>query len=216
MPSEPDFKGMVQLLGLKGGQLLVSTLRRMSAGKVRRPPSGFLLQPNTIGFQAVPQPQPLGDKTAAPRISSEDVLLNFQTMTASDIFRIHRAIGHQRPLLTSYLSSWSPSESWNDVQFRDISLPEGLPQPDLLASVAGSFVFNKTTRALHVRCADASVLSVARVKPANGKDMSAEAFWNGLKAKVCRCEKKGEMVPESLMILGSKREEVFNKTSAHT
>jgi hypothetical protein len=117
---------------------------------------------------------------------------------------MHRAIGHQRPVLTSYLSSWSPSETWNDIQFLDISLPESPLATSLLGSIPGCFVFDKATKSLHVRCGDdSSVLSVSRVKPANGKDMSAEAFWNGLKAKACRAEKRGERVPDSLMILGS-------------
>jgi len=124
-------------------------------------------------------------------------------MTAPRIFRMHRAIGHQRPLLTSYLSSWSPSETRNDIQFLDISLAESPSATSLLGPIPGGFVFDKATKSLYVRCAgDASVVSVSRVKPANGKDMSAEAFWNGLKAKECRAEKKGERIPDSLMAFG--------------
>lgn len=107
--------------------------------------------------------------------------------------------------MASYLSSWTPSETWNDIQILDISLPKVLPRADTLGSIPGSFVFDKVTRSLYVRCADdAFLLSVSRVKPANGKEMSAEAFWNGLKAKACRAEKRGEMVPDLLMILGSR------------
>jgi len=36
MPKEPDYKGLLELLGVKGGQLLVATLRNMLAGTVRR------------------------------------------------------------------------------------------------------------------------------------------------------------------------------------
>ena len=206
MPNEPNYEGLLELLGVKGGQLLVSTLRSMLAGKVMPTP---LWIPNAVRYQlivqAVSQHQPPGDKTPAPRISPDDVLLDFQTMTASHIFRLHRAIGHQRPLLASYLSSWTPSETWNDIQFLDISLPKIISPTDSLGSIPGSFVFDKATRSLYVRCADDTfLLSVSRVKPANGKEMSAEAFWNGLKAKACRAEKKGGMVPDSLMILGSR------------
>ena len=56
---------------------------------------------------------------------------------------------------------------------------------------------------LRVECADGSVLNVGRVKPANGKEMGAEPFWNGVYARACRAEKRGERVSESLMVFGS-------------
>lgn len=156
--------------------------------------------------QAVAQTQPPGDKTPAPRIKPDHSILDFQTMSASHIFRTHRAITHQRPLLTSYLSSWSPSQTWHDIQLLDISLPEAqTPPADLQpppGARPGSFVFDKATKTLRVRCADAAVLAVSRVKPANGREMGAEAFWNGVKAKACRAERKGEGVPDLWMVLG--------------
>ncbi len=45
---------------------------------------------------------------------------------------------------------------------------------------AGSFVFNKSYRAIEVRCGHGSVL-IHRVKPEGGKDQDAAGFWNGLK-----------------------------------
>lgn len=41
-----------------------------------------------------------------------------------------------------------------------------------------------------------------KVKPENGKEMTAEAFWNGVAAKVSRAEKRGEKVPDDLMLFG--------------
>ena len=41
------------------------------------------------------------------------------------------------------------------------------------------------------------------MKPENGKEMTAEAFWNGVAAKVSRAEKRDEKVPDDLMVFGA-------------
>ena len=66
----------------------------------------------------------------------------------------------------------------------------------------GSFSFSKSSKSLYVRCADQQVVGITKVKPENGKEMSAEAFWNGLAGKIARVEKRGEKVPGNLMVFG--------------
>ncbi len=48
------------------------------------------------------------------------------------------------------------------------------------------------------------MVSVTKVRPANGKGMDAVAFWNGVVAKFSRAEKRGEGVPDNLLTLTMK------------
>ncbi len=82
-------------------------------------------------------------------------------------------------------------------------MPDLVPQTSSpLSLTPGCFAYSKSAKSLYVRCADQSVIGITKVKPENGKEMTAEAFWNGVAAKVSRAEKRGEKVPDDLMGFG--------------
>ncbi|KAG5650705.1 hypothetical protein H0H81_011311 [Sphagnurus paluster] len=147
------FPELRDTLGYVGGRLLVSVLRDMRVGKS--------------------EPQaPLGSAPHAPTISVLDSAINFGVMSAESIVRRHRAISHQRPVITCLSSE-------KTVQ---LHAPYVLnTPPDSLSSVPGTATYQKSTRTLVIRCADGSVLSVPLIKQEGKSLMEAKEWWNGAK-----------------------------------
>ncbi|KAG6830909.1 hypothetical protein H0H87_006832 [Tephrocybe sp. NHM501043] len=139
-----------------GGRLLVSVLRDMRVGKAQS------------------HPQPLLESTPhAAFITPSDSAVNFSTMSAESIVRRHRAISHQRALITCL-----PNE-----KIVQLHSPYVLGTPEIpLSDVPGAAAFQKSTRTLIVRCADGSVLSVPLIKQQDKALMEARDWWNGAKS----------------------------------
>ncbi|KAF9528608.1 formyl transferase [Crepidotus variabilis] len=187
MPTFPEFSVLREELANRGGRLLVSTLRSMISG-------------NAASTSQVTS----GDCVPAPLIKSNHALLDFSKMNANEIHCLWRAVSHQKPLTTSYRlpSSFQASKisttdatserRWHSVQFTQLELvpnPPGRTQLPLHNS-PGSYAFSKPTHSLYVRCSDESIIAIKRLKPAGGKEMDAQAFWNGVWAAVGRDRKK--------------------------
>ncbi|KAF8155779.1 formyl transferase [Crassisporium funariophilum] len=155
VPPNATFADLRDVLGMKGGRLLVSVLREMIEGK------------------ATPQPQPPADGLPfGPMISTGDALIEFSTMSAETITRRYRALSHQKPLFTHLSTAQT-------LQLHDLS-PANTPTP-ALGYQPGSTIFSKATNSLLIRCAQDSVLSVLRVKPEGRRLMAARDWWNGLR-----------------------------------
>ncbi|GLB42086.1 putative formyltransferase [Lyophyllum shimeji] len=149
------FPELRDTLAYVGGRLLVSVLRDMRVGKA----------------ESKPQP-PVDSLPRAPSITAADSAVNFSTMSAESIVRRHRAISHQRPLITCLSSE-------KTVQLHSpyvLNTP-----PDSLSTVPGTSTFQKSTRTLVIRCADGSVLSVPLMKQEGKALMEAKDWWNGAK-----------------------------------
>ncbi|KAF9559460.1 Formyltransferase [Agrocybe pediades] len=157
VPGNATFSSLRDDLATAGGKLLVSVLRDALSGK------------------AVAQAQSSADKVpAAPLITAEDAAVNFNTMTASDIFRRFRAISHQKPLTTC-------SPDGKPLHLRELTvLDPSLPSAAALPQEPGSVTL--TNKVLTIRCADSTVLGVSVVKPEGKSDRNAHEFWNGLRA----------------------------------
>ncbi|TFK26147.1 hypothetical protein FA15DRAFT_667825 [Coprinopsis marcescibilis] len=94
-PASADFEQMRDLLAVEGGRLLVDVLRNFKHGIECRAVSQITLDDHiTI--------------RAAPMIGLEDGLVDPAEMTAEDICRKWRAIGHQRPIHTVMANSGKP------------------------------------------------------------------------------------------------------------
>ncbi|KAG5646738.1 hypothetical protein DXG03_002420 [Asterophora parasitica] len=149
------FPEMRDTLGYVAGRLLVSVLRDMRVGKAKA------------------EPQASADSAPhASTISVLDSAVSFTTMSAESIVRRHRAISHQRPLITCISSE-------KTVQLHSPYVLDS--SVSALSSVPGTATFQKSTRTLVVRCADGSVLSVPLMKQEGKALMEAKDWWNGAK-----------------------------------
>ncbi|KAG6916959.1 hypothetical protein DXG01_004508 [Tephrocybe rancida] len=149
------FPELRDTLGHLGGRLLVSVLRDLRVGKASSQPQAAL--------ESSPH---------ASTITAADSCINFSTMTAESIVRRHRAISHQRPLITCLATE-------KTVQLHSPYVLD--TPPDSLSDVPGTATFQKSTRTLVVRCADSSVLSVPLMKQQDKALMEAKDWWNGAK-----------------------------------
>ncbi|KAJ7599065.1 formyl transferase [Mycena floridula] len=153
----PDimFPDLCRQMALEGGDLLVSVLREMRAGRAK----------------AVPQAEKI-DAPRAPLIKFQDSILDFDSMTAEAIIRRHRALSHQRPL-TAYL----PNK--RSLQLHSPTLASVYPVK--LSKTPGSTRYHGPSETLTIRCAAGSVLQVPRVKQEAKALLEARAWWNGVK-----------------------------------
>ncbi|KAF8830578.1 hypothetical protein HHX47_DHR2001086 [Lentinula edodes] len=155
MPENAIFSDLRDKLAIKGGQLLVSVLRDMMAGK------------------AVSKAQAQTNISFAPTISFKDATLDFTTMSAEAIVRTYRAIGHQRPL-TVYLPTIKT------LQMHSPSVHAS--PPPYTPAVPGRACYSKPDKAMLIRCADNSVLSVLKVKQEGRALLDAREWWSGAKS----------------------------------
>lgn len=149
------FPELRDTLAYVGGRLLVSVLRDMRVGKARSKPQPVIESP-----------------PHASSITVADSAINFNIMSAESIVRRHRAISHQRPLITCLSSE-------KTVQLHSPYILD--TPPSSLSTVPGTSTFQKSTRTLVIRCADGSVLSVPLMKQEGKALMEAKDWWNGAK-----------------------------------
>ncbi|KAJ4489876.1 formyl transferase [Lentinula aciculospora] len=155
MPENIVFSDLRDELAVEGGQLLASVLRDMMIGK------------------AVSKIQPQTNISFAPTISFKDATLDFTTTTAEAIVRTHRAIGHQRPL-TVYLPT---------IKTLQMHLPSvHVSPPPYTPTVPGRACYSKPDKAILLRCADNSVLSILKVKQEGRALLDAREWWSGAKS----------------------------------
>ncbi|KAG6902154.1 hypothetical protein C0995_003628 [Termitomyces sp. Mi166 len=150
------FPELRDTLGYVGGRLLVSVLRDMLRGKM------------------TPEPQaPLESAPHAPLITALDSCVNFSTMSAEAVVRRHRAISHQRSIVTCL-------PTFKTVQLHAPRILDTPPR--YLSDIPGTATFDKSTRSLVIRCSDGSVLSVPLIRQQDKTLMEAKDWWNGAKS----------------------------------
>ncbi|KAJ3777733.1 formyl transferase [Lentinula raphanica] len=155
IPENTFFAELRDRLAVEGGQLLVSVLRDMMNGK------------------AVSTPQRETNISYAPTISFKDATLDFTTMTAAKIVQTYQAIGHQRPL-TVYLPT---------IKTLQIHSPAvHTSPPPYTPTVPGKACYSRPDKAILIRCADNSVLSVLKVKQEGRALLDAREWWSGAKS----------------------------------
>ncbi|KAF9077370.1 formyl transferase [Rhodocollybia butyracea] len=155
MPENVVFSELRDKLAVEGGQLLVSVLRDM------------------LDDRAFSTPQAQNDDFLASTISFRDAILDFTTMSAETIVRTHRAISHQRPL-TAYLRSIKA------LQIHSPSVHNS--PPPFTPTAPGRACFSKPDKAILIRCAQDTVLSVPQVKQEGKALLDAGAWWSGAKS----------------------------------
>ncbi|KZT71902.1 Formyltransferase [Daedalea quercina L-15889] len=157
IPEGAAFADLRDNLARTGGQLLVSVLRDMIAGK------------------AMSKPQ--AEDPAAPRasfITLEDALVDFDTMTAEQIARHSRAFSHQHPLTATLKSK-------RTLQLHSISVYDGPSDVLKQLPIPGTATFDRSANALLIRCASDTILSVPQVKQQDRTLLKAREWWNGVR-----------------------------------
>ncbi|KAI0350884.1 Formyltransferase [Trametes cingulata] len=161
VPEGATFPALRDSLSVMGGQLLVATLRDMLARKDTR----------------VPQPDdPYAPR--APLITMQDSCIDFRTMSAEQIVRRHRAVSHQKPLTTLL-------QTQRTLQLHEPSVLEDAPAGvKELLPVEGTAVFHPPSKALVIRCAGETYLSVPMVRQQDRHLLKAKEWWNGVKPEM--------------------------------
>ncbi|KAL1946221.1 hypothetical protein VTO73DRAFT_15348 [Trametes versicolor] len=161
LPNGAMFPTLLDSLAVAGGNLLVSTLRDMLAGKDTR------------------TPQPTDPNAPhAPLITMQDSAVDFRVMTADNIERRHRAISHQKPM-TTLLKTGRTLQLHQPSVLRSIpdELKDRLPEE-------GCAIFHPPSKALIVRCAGETYLSVPMVRQQDRHLLKAKEWWNGVKPEM--------------------------------
>ncbi|OJT13157.1 hypothetical protein TRAPUB_10312 [Trametes pubescens] len=141
IPHGAMFPTLRDSLAVAGGNLLVSTLRDMLAGR------------DTRTHQPTDPNAP-----RAPLITMHDSAVDFRVMTADNIERRHRAISHQKPMTTLL-------KTGRTLQLHEPSVLPSVPE-ELKDSLPqeGCAIFHAPSKALVVRCAGETYLSVPMVR----------------------------------------------------
>ncbi|PIL23585.1 hypothetical protein GSI_14898 [Ganoderma sinense ZZ0214-1] len=157
VPESATFRTLRDSLAVTGGQLLVSVLRDILAGKDTR----------------TPQPED-PDAPRAPLITAEHSKIDFRTMTAARIVGTHRAISHQKPV-TTMLKIGRTLQLHNPSVFtgQHSDIESHLP-------VEGAATYHPPTKTLVVRCAENTYLRVPEVRQQDRRLLNAKQWWNGV------------------------------------
>ncbi|KAM5536107.1 hypothetical protein V8D89_010206 [Ganoderma adspersum] len=157
VPQTATFQTLRDSLAERGGQLLVSVLRDMLAGRDTRKPQAE---------------DP--DAPRAPLITADHSKVDFRTMTASRIVGTHRAISHQKPI-TTILKIGRTLQLHNPSVFA-----EQYPDIENYFPVEGAATYHSPTKTLVVRCAQNTYLSVPEVRQQDRRLLNAKQWWNGV------------------------------------
>ncbi|KAI8976661.1 Formyltransferase [Trametes punicea] len=161
VPEGATFPTLRDALSTMGGELLVSTMRDMLAGRDTRTPQASD-----------------ADAPRAPLITMQDSMVDFMSMTAAHIVQRHRAISHQKPMTTLL-------KTQRTLQLHDPSVFTDVPQSvkDHLPT-EGTAIFHPPSQALIVRCAEDTYLSVPMVRQQDRHILKAKEWWNGVKPEM--------------------------------
>ncbi|EGO29606.1 hypothetical protein SERLADRAFT_359551 [Serpula lacrymans var. lacrymans S7.9] len=157
-----DFASLRDILAHRGGALLVSVLREMLSGTATRTPQ---------------DPAVAALSPRAPAITADDALVDFTCMTAEEIIRRDRAIGHQKPL-TTYLPSGK------SIQLHALSVYDPKSSPSVPLPPLAIAHYHAPSRTLLIQCAQDTYLSVAQIKQQDRALLGARDWFNGVKGKI--------------------------------
>ncbi|KAH8243315.1 hypothetical protein KR032_006484 [Drosophila birchii] len=136
-------------LALLGADLLVNTVNHLS--------------------QRLKEAKPQDNTSAsyAPKITTKITEINWSELSASDIYRRHRALYGYKPLTTTF-----QDKQVQLLEIRIPAVPSPIPKP-------GRFSFQRKQKSLLIGCAQESQLEVLQLRVEGRKIMSAQDFNNG-------------------------------------
>ncbi|CAO3577578.1 unnamed protein product [Absidia cylindrospora] len=165
-----NYKDLSLFLADVGGDLLVDTLKNFDECKKDA------------------KVQDLSKVTKANKIKKEWADLDFHAMASWQIEQLHRAIGEQMPLRTTFTfsrikRSLLVKQKQFGVQLYNIYLPSDSPfyrfNDNIEGHPPGSFMLDTKTDHLHILCADGLVIGVTHLKVENKKAILPKDFING-------------------------------------
>lgn len=121
--------------------------------------------------------QDITKATKAPKVNKNWSVLNFQDMKAWQAEQLHRAIGEQYPLHTTYRYVKQKSKDIS-MQMLDFHLPEKSPLVES-GKIPGSFLCDEESNSIHILFGDGNVAACKKVKLQNKGIISAKDFANG-------------------------------------
>ncbi|KAG0175374.1 hypothetical protein DFQ30_008766 [Apophysomyces sp. BC1015] len=163
----PRFKDLRDRLSIVGQHILVDTLRNFDECKRLAKPQ----DPNAI--------------TKAPKIKKEWAEIDFENMESWQIEQLHRAIGEQYPLRTTFTfsrikRSKKVLQKYIQMQMFNIFIPEDSPiYHEQTPPEPGQFIFEDATKTLHVACADGNAIAFTHIKADSKDTISVKDFVNG-------------------------------------
>ncbi|EJC97747.1 Formyltransferase [Fomitiporia mediterranea MF3/22] len=155
------FSALRDKLAIEGGKLLVSVLKNMIAGTL------------------IATPQDDANASYAPFTTQETATVDFHSWDALKVERMYRAIGHQKPIVTT-LPSLKTLQLHAPQPFVQPTSDAEPPKPLRALHTPGDTTFDPTTRKLAIRCANGTFLYVPVVKQQDKKLLSAEDWWKGV------------------------------------
>ncbi|KIP07267.1 hypothetical protein PHLGIDRAFT_512578 [Phlebiopsis gigantea 11061_1 CR5-6] len=178
VPDGVEFPTLRDTLAVEGGQLLVSVLRDILRSK------------------AVSIPQAIEpDAPRAPLITADDSCVDFATMPAEVVVRRHRAISHQVCSSLDMKPLFAYLRTGRTLQLHD-PFVESAPSEGAKSLLInpGMMVYEPTTKALVIRCADDTCIRVGQVKQQDRALLSAKQWWNGVRPEMVVSVGGGEKV----------------------
>ncbi|KAH7912042.1 Formyltransferase [Hygrophoropsis aurantiaca] len=161
IPPDAAFSSLRDTLADRGGKLLVAVLKKMLNGTASRTSQAPMLATTPRGSA----------------ITGKDASVNFETLSAVEIERIHRAIGHQANQSLHFLKKpiTTSLPSGKTLQLHTLSV-----LPSLSSGTPGLVSYCPHSRTLLIPCA-VGVLSVGHVKQQDRTLLAAREWWNGMK-----------------------------------
>lgn len=157
VPKDATYPVIAPVLAAEGGQLLAEVLRKLIKGEADR----------------VPQDHSKASKARILRPGMFEVDWNKE---ASVIERWHRAVGHQKPLWTSF-TTFGRRTDVKKLQLLDMKVVEATPA---LAHTPGTCIWSKELNSILINCGNDTALAVRTVKPDGKSAVPAWDWWNGV------------------------------------
>ncbi|GAA5907844.1 methionyl-tRNA formyltransferase [Sporobolomyces salmoneus] len=174
VPEGADFLTLEPILARNGGQLLVKILRDLSS------------------YQTNAKPQDPSLATSAPKLTKQTARIDWEKMTAMQITRLQRGVGHQYPLWTTIPST---TDAPTQLQLLLSPTPATLSLSDFSSPPPpGSLFFNPRDKAIYIATLSSTTkdgpvenegkveaVKVEKVKKEGGKWIDSKEWWNGIK-----------------------------------
>ncbi|KAF8342824.1 formyl transferase [Cantharellus anzutake] len=158
IPPNAYYRDLESLLAYEGAHLLVNTLR------------------NRLHIQPITQNHALASK--ARLVTKRTATINWGTMDASMLHRLHRAISHQRPLQT-VIRETNVSLNLLDISPTDNEMP--ISELDGTLTEPGDATYIPSREFIVVRCSDNTLIRVHVLQLENRRALHAKEWWNGIR-----------------------------------
>ncbi|KAL1931459.1 hypothetical protein VTP01DRAFT_9601 [Rhizomucor pusillus] len=200
----PRYRTLKDQLAGVGSRLLVDTLQNLDHCKANA------------------KVQDESQASTAPKIKKEWSIIDWDEMEAWQVEQLHRAIGDQYPLRTTFTfsrikRSKKIKQRHLTMQLLNIYLPKKSPLLTLSPPPEpGTFAYDQATKSLHVCCADLNPIALTHIKAEDSGVIDARDFKNGYEIRDNVGQfgyiAEDQVAPGMSGVRVTKRREEYNKT----